>query len=96
MRSKSSWARGLEPSEYAVVTASTRAIIIFTFADFAEDPGFLRINAVAPGWVSETLVALKRDPSAGVPAARVAQAYVKSVEGSMTGQIHDVVGGTGS
>jgi NAD(P)-dependent dehydrogenase (short-subunit alcohol dehydrogenase family) len=59
-------------------------------------PRGLRINAVAPGWISETLVALKRDPSTGVPAARVAQTYVRSVEGSMTGQIDDVVGGQGT
>jgi NAD(P)-dependent dehydrogenase (short-subunit alcohol dehydrogenase family) len=58
-------------------------------------PRGLRINAVAPGWVCETLVALKRDPGSGVPAAQVAQAYVKLIEGSMTGQVHDVVG-TGS
>jgi NAD(P)-dependent dehydrogenase (short-subunit alcohol dehydrogenase family) len=58
-------------------------------------PRGLRINAVAPGWVSETLVALKRDASTGVPAAVVAQTYVKSIEGTMTGQIHDVVGGPG-
>ena len=59
-------------------------------------PRGLRINAVAPGWVYETLVALKRDPSTGAPAARVAQAYVRSVEGDMTGQIDDVVGGQGT
>jgi NAD(P)-dependent dehydrogenase (short-subunit alcohol dehydrogenase family) len=59
-------------------------------------PRGLRINAVAPGWISETLVALKRDPSTGVPVARVAQTYVRSVEGSMTGQIDDVVGGQGT
>jgi NAD(P)-dependent dehydrogenase (short-subunit alcohol dehydrogenase family) len=59
-------------------------------------PRGLRVNAVAPGWVYETLVALKRDPSSGVPAVQVAQTYVKLVEGTMTGQIHDVVGGTGA
>jgi NAD(P)-dependent dehydrogenase (short-subunit alcohol dehydrogenase family) len=56
-------------------------------------PRGLRINGVAPGWVYETLLAMKRDPSSGVPAAQVAQTYVGLVEGSMTGQIHDVVGG---
>jgi NAD(P)-dependent dehydrogenase (short-subunit alcohol dehydrogenase family) len=55
-------------------------------------PRGLRINAIAPGWVSETLVALKRDPTSGVPVAQVAQAYVKVIEGNMTGQVHDVVG----
>jgi len=59
-------------------------------------PRGLRINAVAPGWVCETLVALKRDPSTGVPAAQVAQTYVTAAEGSMSGQIYDVVGRTGS
>lgn len=59
-------------------------------------PRGLRINAVAPGWVYETLVAMKRDPGTGAPAARVAQAYVKSVEGDMTGQVDDVVGSQGT
>jgi NAD(P)-dependent dehydrogenase (short-subunit alcohol dehydrogenase family) len=56
-------------------------------------PRGLRINAVAPGWVRETLVAMKMDPSPGAPAALVAQTYLKAVEGSMTGQILDVVSG---
>jgi NAD(P)-dependent dehydrogenase (short-subunit alcohol dehydrogenase family) len=58
-------------------------------------PRGLRINAIAPGWVCETLVAMKMDPSSGVPAAQVAQSYVKSVEGSMTGQILDALVGAG-
>lgn len=55
-------------------------------------PRGLRINVVAPGWVRETLMAMKMDPAPGAPAARVAEAYVKCVEGSMTGQVIDVVG----
>jgi NAD(P)-dependent dehydrogenase (short-subunit alcohol dehydrogenase family) len=55
-------------------------------------PRGCRINAVAPGWVRETLVAMKMDPSPGVRAAQVAQSYVTSVEGSMTGQILDIGG----
>jgi NAD(P)-dependent dehydrogenase (short-subunit alcohol dehydrogenase family) len=47
-------------------------------------PRGVRINAVAPGWVRETLVVMKMDPSAGVPAAQVAQTYVRAVEGNMT------------
>jgi NAD(P)-dependent dehydrogenase (short-subunit alcohol dehydrogenase family) len=58
-------------------------------------PRGVRINVVAPGWVRVTLVAMKMDPSSGVPAAEVAQTYVRSVEGSMTGQILDAVGGDG-
>jgi len=60
-----------------------------------ELPRGLRINAVAPGWVRETLVAMKMDPSPGVPAAQVAQSYLRAVEGSMTGQIIDAVAGAG-
>jgi NAD(P)-dependent dehydrogenase (short-subunit alcohol dehydrogenase family) len=54
-------------------------------------PSGVRINAVAPGWVRETLIAMKMDPSLGVPVARVAQTYVKAVEGTMTGQVLDAL-----
>lgn len=56
-----------------------------------ELPRGLRVNAVAPGWVRETLVALKMDPQPGVPAAKVAETYQAAVEGSMTGQVLDAV-----
>ena len=49
----------------------------------------IRINVVGPPWVTETLIAMKMDPSLGMPAASVAQAYVASVEGTMTGQTID-------
>lgn len=52
-----------------------------------------RINAVSPGWVAETLTAMGRDPSGGTPAADVAKAYVRAVEGSDNGQ---VIGASGS
>ena len=56
-------------------------------------PRGICINAVAPGWVTETLAAMKMDPAPGTPAAQVARIYVKAVEGSMTGQVLDAVGG---
>ena len=56
-----------------------------------ELPRGIRLNPVAPGWVQETLLAMRMDPSPGVPAAKVAQVYAKAVEGSMTGQILDAV-----
>jgi len=58
-----------------------------------ELPRNLRINTIAPGWVTETLIAYKMDPAPGTPAAKVAQVYVKAVEGNMTGQVIDAVGG---
>ncbi|MBP7148086.1 MAG: short chain dehydrogenase [Acidobacteria bacterium] len=47
----------------------------------------LRVNAVSPPWVSETLAAMGQDPSTGMPAKDVARAYVTSVEGRDTGAI---------
>lgn len=59
----------------------------FTRAAALEAPRGIRVNVVSPPWVAETLVALKMDPAAGKPAAVVAQAYVKAVEGRMTGTV---------
>lgn len=52
-------------------------------------PREIRVNVVSPPWVSETLEAMDRDPSAGMPAARVARAYVDAVEGSRNGEVID-------
>ena len=50
-----------------------------------EAPRKIRVNVVSPPWVTETLIALKMDPSIGKPAAEVAKAYVKSVMGKESG-----------
>jgi NAD(P)-dependent dehydrogenase (short-subunit alcohol dehydrogenase family) len=49
----------------------------------------VRVNVVSPPWVSETLEAMGQDPSAGLPAAVVARAFVDSVTGDMTGEVLD-------
>ena len=49
----------------------------------------VRVNVVSPPWVSETLEEMGEDPSDGLPAATVAQAFVDSVEGDMTGEVID-------
>jgi NAD(P)-dependent dehydrogenase (short-subunit alcohol dehydrogenase family) len=59
-------------------------------------PSTIRINAVAPNWVRETLIAMGKDPSPGVSAAQVAETYVRCVEGMMTGQVLDVFLGDGN
>ena len=61
----------------------------FVLAAALELPRGIRINVVSPPWVTETLIARKMDPSHGIPAATVAQSYLVSVEGSMTGQTLD-------
>jgi NAD(P)-dependent dehydrogenase (short-subunit alcohol dehydrogenase family) len=57
----------------------------FARAAALEAPRGIRVNVVSPPWVSETLQALKMDPSQGLPAAVVARSYVQSVTGTHTG-----------
>ena len=54
-----------------------------------EMPRRLRLNAVSPPWVKETMVKLGMDPTPGLAAATVANAYVAAVEGAQTGTILD-------
>jgi len=61
----------------------------FVRAAALEMPRNLRINAVSPPWVKETLVKLGMDPSPGLAAADVAKAYVAAVEGSHQGKVLD-------
>jgi NAD(P)-dependent dehydrogenase (short-subunit alcohol dehydrogenase family) len=68
----------------ALVNAGLEA---FVRAAAVELPRGLRLNVVSPGWVRETLELLGMDSLTGVPVADVASAYVKSVEGSMQGQV---------
>ncbi len=61
----------------------------FVRAAALELPRGIRVNVVSPPWVTETLIALKMDPSLGMPAITVAQAYLASIEGAATGQTID-------
>lgn len=79
----------------AAISIANAGLEGFVRAAALELPRGLRINAVAPGWVRETLVAMHMDPSIGTPAAQVAQAYMRAVEGDMTGQVLDIGTGPG-
>lgn len=59
----------------------------FTRAAAFEAPRGIRINVVSPPWVTETLKALGMPLEGGLPAATVAQAYVRSVDGTETGRV---------
>jgi NAD(P)-dependent dehydrogenase (short-subunit alcohol dehydrogenase family) len=59
----------------------------FARAAALEAPRGIRVNVVSPPWVSETLQAMGRDPAHGTPAAKVAESYVRSVEGADTGLV---------
>jgi len=62
----------------------------FARAAALEAPMGIRINVVSPPWVTETLQALSMDPNLGKPAAQVAQAYLKSIEGQGTGEVIEI------
>lgn len=59
----------------------------FVRAAALEAPRGIRINVVSPPWVKETMVALGMDPTPGTSAADVAQAYLRSLTGTMTGAV---------
>jgi NAD(P)-dependent dehydrogenase (short-subunit alcohol dehydrogenase family) len=71
----------------AAVSLVNAGIEGFARAAALEAPRRIRVNAVSPPWVTETLQALKMDLSEGLPAGVVARAYVRSVTGTDTGSI---------
>ncbi len=56
-----------------------------------EMPRGIRINVVSPNWVIDTLKAFNMDPSMGTPVETVARAYVKALEGTMSGEVLDAI-----
>ena len=61
----------------------------FVRAAALETPRGVRINVVSPPWVSETLVKMGRDGSAGMPASQVAAAYHASIVSQRNGEVID-------
>src|SRR5690348_2860194 len=59
----------------------------FTRAASLDAPRGIRVNIVSPPWVTQTLVPLAMDTSQGTPAASVARAYGRVLEGSGTGEV---------
>lgn len=47
----------------------------------------VRVNAVSPGWVTETLEAMGMDTDPGLPATEVAKSYVQLINNDATGEI---------
>lgn len=64
----------------------------FVRAAALEMPRAIRVNVVSPPWVSETLEAMGKEGSGGMPAAHVAAAYVEAVESQRTGEVLDARG----
>ncbi|MBV9773110.1 MAG: short chain dehydrogenase [Gemmatimonadetes bacterium] len=73
----------------AAISLVNAGVEAFGRAAALEMPRGVRINVVSPPWVSETLQAMGQDPSGGVPAEKVAAAYLASVEEERTGEVID-------
>lgn len=71
----------------AAISLVNSGIEGFVRAAALEAPRGIRVNAVSPPWVSETLQALKMDPAQGLAAGVVARSYVRSVTGTATASI---------
>jgi NAD(P)-dependent dehydrogenase (short-subunit alcohol dehydrogenase family) len=71
----------------AIITTVNAAVEAFVRAAAAEPSLAVRVNAVSPGWVSETLRALGRNPSDGIPAAEVAKVVVRQFREGPTGSV---------
>lgn len=71
----------------AIVTAVNAAVEGFVRAAAVELGSKVRVNAISPGWLAETLAAMGRDPTAGIAAAEVAKYYVDLINSGGTGQI---------
>jgi NAD(P)-dependent dehydrogenase (short-subunit alcohol dehydrogenase family) len=73
----------------AAISMINAGIEGFAIGAALEAPRGVRINAVAPPWITETLVAYKMDPSHGQPAATAAKVYAGVVTGTQRGQVID-------
>jgi NAD(P)-dependent dehydrogenase (short-subunit alcohol dehydrogenase family) len=71
----------------AIITTVNSAVEAFVRAAAAEPSITVRVNAVSPGWVSETLQAMGRNPAEGIPAAEVAKVIVRQVRDGPTGSV---------
>lgn len=70
----------------ALLSMVNAGLEAFVRAAALELPRGLRINAVSPPWVKETMVKLGMDPSPGLAADDLARAYVRALEGDVTGR----------
>jgi NAD(P)-dependent dehydrogenase (short-subunit alcohol dehydrogenase family) len=71
----------------SIVTTVNAAVDGFVKSAALELKGKVRVNAVSPGWISETLAYMKMDTSIGLPAAEVANGYVALMNSDESGLI---------
>lgn len=71
----------------SIVTTVNAAVEGFVRAAAIELGTRVRVNAVSPGWITETLRAMDMDPAPGLPAASAALAYVQQLENGASGTV---------
>ena len=71
----------------SIVTTVNAAVEGFVRSAALEIGRGVRVNAVSPGWITETLVAMGMDPSPGLPAADVAARFVQLIESDENGVV---------
>ena len=73
----------------AAISLVNAALEGFVRAAGLDMPRSIRVNVVSPPWISETLAAMGKDSSTGMPADQVTKAYLASIEGTPTGMVLD-------
>jgi NAD(P)-dependent dehydrogenase (short-subunit alcohol dehydrogenase family) len=71
----------------AAISLVTAGLEGFVRAAALEAPRGIRVNAVRPPWVTETLAARGMEQGDGLPAAVIARSYLRSLFGQETGVI---------
>ena len=71
----------------AIITTVNAAVEAFVRAAAAEPSIVVRVNAISPGWVAETLQSMGRNPKDGIPAADVAQAFARQFREGASGSV---------
>lgn len=71
----------------AIITTVNAAIEAMVRAAALEFGDALRVSAVSPGWVTETMRARGMDPSGGLPAAEVAEQFVRQIDAGASGSV---------
>lgn len=71
----------------AAIAVANAGVEAFVASAALELPRGIRINAVSPGWVAETLKKLGHRAEGGTPAAAVARAFAEAIDGDANGGI---------
>ncbi len=76
----------------AAISVANAGVEAFVAAAALELPRGIRINAVSPGWVAETLRKMGHRPEGATPAAAVARAFIGAIEGEASGSVIEPAG----